>query len=74
MLWHTADAAAGGLCHNFPDPLPKWQVHNFPNPLPRWQMQLLAGSANTEPAEEISARLGVPLTPAHIGRVHLAVA
>ena len=34
----------------------------------RAPMQLLAGNANTELAEEISARLGVPLTPAKIGR------
>ena len=31
-------------------------------------MQLLAGNANPELAEEIAARLGVPLTPAKIGR------
>ena len=31
-------------------------------------MMLLAGNANPELAEEISARLGVPLTPAKIGR------
>jgi len=32
------------------------------------RMQLLAGNANPELAEEIAARLGVPLTPAKIGR------
>lgn len=32
------------------------------------QMQLISGSANIELAEEISARLGVPLTQAKIGR------
>lgn len=31
-------------------------------------MQLLAGNANSELAEEIAARLGVPLAPAKIGR------
>lgn len=31
-------------------------------------MMLLAGNANKELAEEISARLGVPLTPATIDR------
>jgi hypothetical protein len=35
---------------------------------PRAHMQLLAGNANPELAEEIAARLGVPLTPAKIGR------
>lgn len=34
----------------------------------RAHMQLLAGNANPELAEEIAARLGVPLTPAKIGR------
>ena len=34
----------------------------------RAPMQLLAGNANPELAEEIAARLGVPLTPAKIGR------
>ena len=34
----------------------------------RLPMQLLAGNGNPELAEEISARLGVPLTPATISR------
>ena len=34
----------------------------------RPHLQLLAGNANPELAEEISARLGVPLTPAKISR------
>jgi len=35
---------------------------------PRLAMQLITGNANPELAEEISARLGVPLTSAKIGR------